>query len=434
VNLRRGLGGAVAMLAVASALTVGASSAGAFARSAQAFVGSAGAFARSAQAFGGSAGAFAKTFAGATPDVPTGAHVAARPVAHIADVYYGGGPALRTNRPHLVFWAPAGSGLSFTPRYVSTIETFFRRVAAASRSTTNIFGLVGQYRPAAYDSIYGGAVLDTDRLPANDCTEPTTAPRWTRCLTDGDLETEIDSVVNQHHLPTTGSDIYFLLLPDGLGSCIESGPGDCALGGSTAGSFCGYHSSTSTVLYAVIPYNAVPPHCQSTNPRPNHSAADPTLSTLAHELAETITDPFGNAWFDPSGEEIADLCITAYGPNLGGAGNSAWDETIDGGHYYLQELWSNADSTCEPRARPDSVSFTSPPRGRVGQPVSFTAHGSDPEGRIVSYAWFFGLGENGAGRAVRHTFTRAGTYRILVRATDSWDNYSFASRTIRVTG
>jgi hypothetical protein len=405
VNRRRGLGGAVTVLLVlAGALALGA----------------------------GGAGAFAGTVAGVTPDVPAGAHLPARPVAHIADVYYGGGPALRTDRPHLIFWAPADSGLSFTPGYVSTIETFFKRVAAASHSTTNMFGLIGQYHPATYSSTYGGAVRDTDRLPANGCTEPSTAPRWTRCLTDGQLETEVDRVVTQDHLPTTGRDIYFLLLPDGFGSCIESGPGDCALGGAAAGSFCGYHSSTSTVLYAVIPYNAVPPHCQSDNPRPNRSAADPTLSTLAHELAETITDPFGNAWFDPSGEEIADLCLAAYGPNLGGAGNGVWDEVIDRGHYYLQELWSNADSTCEPRALADSVSFTGPRRARVGRPVLFTARGTDPEGRIVSYAWFFGSGKNGAGRAVRHTFTRAGTYRIVVRATDSWDNYGSASRELRV--
>jgi hypothetical protein len=381
----------------------------------------------------GAGGAFAATVEGVTPDVPTGGHLPAPPVAHIANVYFGDGTALRSDRPHLIFWAPAGSGLTFKPGYVATIETFFKRVASASHSTANLFGLVGQYHPAAYDSTYGGTVRDTDRLPANECSEPTTAPPWRRCLTDGQLETEIDRVVDQHHLPTTGRDIYFLLLPYGLGSCLGSGPGDCALGGAAAGSFCGYHSSTSTVLYAVIPFNAVPPHCQSDNPRPNHSDADPTLSTLAHELAETVTDPFGNGWFDPSGEEIADLCITEYGPNLGG-GNDAWDEVIGGGHYYLQELWSNADSTCEPRALPDSVSFTGPGSARAGRPVSFTARGTDPEGRIVSYAWSFESGKNGAGRVVRHTFSRAGTYRIVVRATDSWDNYGSASRTIHVSG
>ena len=61
--------------------------------------------------------------------------------------------------------------------------------------------------------------------------------------------------------------------------------------------FCGYHTvSSSDTLYAVIPYNAVNGHCQSGNPRPNASTADPALSTISHELAETVTDPYGNAW------------------------------------------------------------------------------------------------------------------------------------------
>ena len=57
----------------------------------------------------------------------------------------------------------------------------------------------------------------------------------------------------------------------------------------------------------MIPYNAIVPHCQSDNPRPNASTADPTLSTISHELNETITDPDGNAWVDAEGNEAADL-------------------------------------------------------------------------------------------------------------------------------
>ena len=76
------------------------------------------------------------------------------------------------------------------------------------------------------------------------------------------------------------------------------GSSSCALGGSATG-YCGYHSETANgILYAVIPYNAVPGHCQSSNPRPNASTADPTISTISHEHNETVTDPDGNAWID----------------------------------------------------------------------------------------------------------------------------------------
>ena len=184
---------------------------------------------------------------------------------------------------------------------------------------------------------------------------------WTVCLTDGQLETELERVIAADHLPTTSRDIYFIITPAGFGSCTDASSSSCALGGSMTG-YCGYHSETAGgVLYAVIPYNAVPGHCQSSNPRPNSSTADPTISTISHEQNETVTDPDGNAWVDAEGDEEADLCLTNFGPSLSGSGQTAWNENIHGGHFFLQEEWSNADSACEPRAKPDSVSFAHRP-------------------------------------------------------------------------
>ena len=92
---------------------------------------------------------------------------------------------LHSNRTHVIFWEPAGSGLSFDPGYESLIETFLIDVAADSHRTTNVYGLSGQYRdsdgPAAYDSTYGGAVLANDPLPPNGCTEPPTGPPGGPC-------------------------------------------------------------------------------------------------------------------------------------------------------------------------------------------------------------------------------------------------------------
>ena len=103
--------------------------------------------------------------------------------------------------------------------------------------------------------------------------------------------------------------------------------------------YCGYHNSTGNgIHYAVIPYNAVAGHCQSSNPRPNDSTADPALSTISHEQAETVTDPFGTAWTTADGEEIADVCLTDDGRPLGGTGAAEWNESINGDHYWLQEL------------------------------------------------------------------------------------------------
>ncbi len=346
---------------------------------------------------------------------------------------------LHSNRTHVIFWAPAGSTLAFDPGYQSLVETFLTDVAADSHKTTNVYGLSGQYSdrsgPAAYDSTYGGAVTATDPLPANGCTEPPmTGPGWSVCLSDAQLESEIERVIASDQLPTLGRDVYFLVMPDGMGSCTDSSSSSCALGGSVSG-YCGYHSETPDgIVYAVIPYNAVPGHCQSNNPRPNSSTADPTISTISHEHNEMVTDPDGDAWIDERGNENGDLCLTSFGPSLSAPSAAAWNETVHGGHFFLQEEWSNADSGCEPRAKADALSFASSRIRSRARSWSFVARGSQPAGRMVAFNWLFGDGRAGVGRRVAHAFRLPGSYRVTLRGVDSWGNWAFAVRTVRVRG
>jgi hypothetical protein len=388
-----------------------------------------------------------KLFGGVVADVPTGSvptrsHTNRGPTARIANLPYGGGPVMHSNRTHVIFWQPKGSSLTYEPGYQAQVETFLSKVAADSHKPTNVYGLSGQYHddrgPAAYSSTYGGAVLATDRLPPDGCSEPPmTGPGWDVCMSDAQLEAELRHVVAVDHLRTSTRDVYFLVLPAGLGTCETSGPDNCALGGRGSG-FCGYHSTTpdQDILYAVIPYNAVSGHCQSGNPRPNSSTADPTLSTLSHEHNETVTDPLGDAWIDPAGNENGDLCIQSYGPQLGGSGGGAWNQVIHGGHYYLQDEWSNVHGSCQPRDAPDTVSFsakaTATARITARHATTFTGRANDPHGSIAAYDWFFGDGGHAHRRIARHTFRRPGTYRVVLRITDSSGNWGFAARALTV--
>jgi hypothetical protein len=383
--------------------------------------------------------ASAKGVGDLTPDLPTGAHLHRAHVAHAAALDYQGGPVLHSNRTHLIFWQPAGSGLTFDPGYEQLIEQFMARVAADSHRPTNVYGLSGQYTdssgPAAYASTYAGAVIDTNPLPANQCAEPSTGPPgWNVCLTDAQLQSEIEQVVSANAMPRGATDVYILVLPNGFGNCTDSSSSSCALGGTTSG-YCGYHSQTaqSGLLYMVIPYNAVPGHCQSGNPRPNSSPADPAISTISHEHNETITDPQTyNSWIDANGNEDGDLCITAFGPAIGGSGDGAYNEVIAGGHYYLQEEWSNEDGSCQPRDESDWVFFTTPARISTGRALTLSAHGNDKDGRIVGYLWWFGDGTVARRRQVAHIFARPGIYKIQLRLTDSAGNWATISRTLKV--
>jgi hypothetical protein len=342
---------------------------------------------------------------------------------------------LHSNRTHLIFWQPRRSGLTYEPGYEGLIERFLQNVAAASHSANNVYGLTGQYSdgrgPAAYASRYGGAVVATDRLPPNGCTEPPgIGPAWNVCLTDKQLVAEIEHAVRANHLPTGPTDVYFLVTPNGLGSCTGADSARCALGGGGSG-YCAYHSQSpdGLVLYAVIPYNAVPPHCQSDKPRPNGSTADPTISTISHEHSELITDPEDDAWVDGSGNEDGDLCRPNFGPAIGGSGPTAWNEAINGGHYYLQEEWSNVDGACEPRTKADAVSFRAALAPRRPFAVAFLAQATAARGRLTAYRWFFGDGHSGRGRAVTHRYARPGSYRVVLRVTDSWGNWAFYAAT-----
>jgi hypothetical protein len=384
-----------------------------------------------------------KFFGAVVPDIPTGGHLPRGPIAHAANLPYGGGPVMHSNRTHVIFWAPSGSSLQYDPGYEALVERFMRDVAADSHKPTNVYGLSGQYHDqtggvAAYNSTFAGAVATTDPLPPNGCVPPPTGPGWTVCLNDAQLENEIRRVISVNALPIGMRDIYILVMPNGMGTCETTGPENCALGGvSVAGSFCGYHSTTpdATILYAVIPYNAVSGHCQSSNPRPNSSTADPALSTISHEHNETVTDPLGTGWIDGAGNEDGDLCIQQYGPVLGGSGAAVWNQSIHGGHYFLQEEWSNVNASCRPRTASASVSFVSPARVRAGRALTLRGHARDPHphGKIVAFNWFFGDGGRSSRRTSHHTFARAGSYRIVLRVTDSWGNWAFVAHTVRVT-
>jgi len=143
---------------------------------------------------------------------------------------------LHSNRTHVIFWAPTGSGLTFDPGYESLVVTFLRNVSAASNSASSVYALTGQYRdgqgPAAYASSYGGSVADFDPLPPNGCAEPpATGPGWKVCLTDAQLQQEIEQVIRTDRMPTGPADVYFLVTPNGFGNCSDSASTSCALGG-----------------------------------------------------------------------------------------------------------------------------------------------------------------------------------------------------------
>ena len=85
-------------------------------------------------------------------------------------------------------------------------------------------------------------------------------------------------------------------------------------------------------------------------------------STIAHELFETITDPTGRAWYDTSGNEIADVCQNQFG-TLTTTNGQTYNTTLNGTNYALQQMWLNQGAgSCSL-----SLALTSP----APEPASF---------------------------------------------------------------
>lgn len=114
-------------------------------------------------------------------------------------------------------------------------------------------------------------------------------------------------------------------------------------GHSTSGfgtQFCAYHGAVSAapnVTYTNLPYiTDAGASCGEDSVNGSAGTLDGVSIVEGHELAETITDPLLNAWFDSSGSEIGDKCAWI---NLA-------DITTSGGTFAMQPLWSNAASGC----------------------------------------------------------------------------------------
>jgi hypothetical protein len=118
--------------------------------------------------------------------------------------------------------------------------------------------------------------------------------------------------------------------------------------------FCAYHSSASdnlgnSVLYTAEPFQDVG-GCSAQPGTPNGQLTDSTNNILSHEVFETLTDPFGDAWWNSLdngiyGEEIGDECSflfftstnVYFGPNF---------VRLNGKPYAVQPEYVNSKHAC----------------------------------------------------------------------------------------
>jgi hypothetical protein len=135
--------------------------------------------------------------------------------------------------------------------------------------------------------------------------------------------------------PTDTNGVYFVL----TSADVNASSGFCT-------QYCGWHTH-ATINGKDIKYSFVgnpdrcPSACAAQTTSPNGNAgADGMASIIAHELAEAVTDPDLNAWYDQRGYENADKCAWTFGPTYKVAnGASANMKLSDGRDYLIQQNW-----------------------------------------------------------------------------------------------
>ncbi len=354
---------------------------------------------------------------------------------------YHGGPVMHEQTAYAIFWVPGG--YSLPAGYGAAIESYFENVAADSGKSTNVYSVGAQYTDgsghATYIDSYGGAVTDTTAYPTSGtCPTYSGVESFTACITDAKLEAEVESVVNARGWPDGLGAEYYVVLPPHAGSCFETAGGVCF-----DKQFCAYHSYTESAgdIYSNISYSPGDVFGCGVGEYPNGHAngnVNDTLSSLSHEANESITDPHLNAWYDSEGFENGDECRNSsddYGASLGGGAGALFNQSIAGGHYFLQQEWSNHIDDCAQRVAPATPAIADPGAVEAGEAVPFDASASTPgEAAIVSYHWDFGDGGSAGGPTPTHTFAAAGgTFAVALTLEDAWGLSYSTTRKVTVT-
>jgi len=278
-------------------------------------------------------------------------HNQAKPGGSGGNLLYHSGGAVQTGTHHTyaIYW---GNASTFPDsNYQSLINGYFTDVAKDSGKTSNVYFSDTQYyqtingvtTPITYSESFSGTWADTSNPASSGCNSA--AGGSVACVSDGQIRQEVQKALTSN--PTwadgQGSE-FFVFLGKGISTCSGS---SCFVS-----QFCAYHGSFTdgaghTALYANMPYTGYSLAACGSGQYPNaDSAADSTINVTSHEANETVTDYFGNAWFDRRGYENGDKCAWIFGSAIANNGAGSYNQVINGHDYYMQGEWSNHSSGC----------------------------------------------------------------------------------------
>jgi hypothetical protein len=222
-----------------------------------------------------------------------------------------GGRVLPSSNTYAIWW---GAPSAFPSDARPGLDALF-----AALSGTPYLGIAGQYlRSAAIESAFHANYVDTSAPPRH-------APSV------GAIVNEACRTINANGLTADPGAVYFVYTSNfpHVNYCAWHSYGSCN-GVTIQVAF----MPNTTNVAGCDPLGVVDLGCYGA------SASEGLISlanVTAHELMEAITDADLSAWYDSSGEEIADKCAWKFSSCVTLAGNTSWQ---------LQQEWSNAARGC----------------------------------------------------------------------------------------
>ncbi|MEI6867727.1 MAG: hypothetical protein WCK62_04430 [Actinomycetes bacterium] len=171
-------------------------------------------------------------------------------------------------------------------------------------------------------------------------TTPTASISATGNVTDAQVAGYLSTALQQNLVPSpttsNGNQPIYLYL----------GANNTYLSSGFGTKYCGWHSwgtiGTTKITYIAIQdftSNYLSACSAQTKASPNGDLyVDAMASVLVHEIDETLTDPFLNAWYDAKGAENADKCAWTFGTTTSLSGYS-YNYTAGSLKYLIQRNW-----------------------------------------------------------------------------------------------
>jgi len=234
-------------------------------------------------------------------------------------LYHGGSVMKGTAKAYAIFWEPTGSTVSST--YNSLILRYFGDVGGSKLYHNNTQYTDSRSNFPSHASL-GGSWVDTANYPS-------------KTLSDTQVQNEVKHAQNVNGWTSSVDNVFFVFTAKGENICVG---GQCSFT-----TFCAYHGNFGNTIYAAMPYTGTNLSACGVTHSPNGDVnADSTINVTSHEQMEAATDPYLNAWYDASGNEIGDKCAWKFGVLNSQGGDVSWN-----GHaYYVQKEWDNAKSRC----------------------------------------------------------------------------------------